>query len=135
MKGAASPPSAPRPIGWPLLPRPDGFGGLAFPTLEDSVRQMIKVILRTRPGEMLMHPEFGAGLDLLLHAPNTLETRRQIRERIAVSLARWEPRALIDRIEVTEVDGAPADVRVEIVYRLQRTGSAQQLGLTMSLGG
>jgi phage baseplate assembly protein W len=126
---------APRPIGWPLLPRPDLGGALAFPSLEDSVRQQIKVILRTRPGELLMHPDFGAGLEELLHEPNTIEVRRRIRDRVATSIARWEPRAIVDRVDVLEVDGAPTEVRVDIAYRLARTGVAQQLGLSMGLGG
>jgi uncharacterized protein len=124
----------PRPTGWPLLPRPDQHGRLGFPSLEDSVQQMIKVILRTSPGELLMHPEFGAGLERMLHEPNTIETRRRIRDRVAESIARFEQRASLERIDVAEIPGAPAEVRVEIVYRVKRTGAAQQLGFTIALG-
>jgi uncharacterized protein len=125
----------PRPIGWPLLPLPDGHGRLAYPTQEDSVREMIEVILRTRPGEQVMRPEFGAGLDGFLHQPNTPDTRRRIRELVASAIVRWESRLLLDRVEVEEVSGSPAHVRVEIAYRLRRTGLPQKLGLTMDLGG
>jgi Bacteriophage baseplate protein W len=126
---------APRPIGWPLLPLPDESGRLSFPSLEQSVRQSIEVILRTRPGEQLMRPEFGAGLDLFLHEPNTMETRRRIRDLVAASLGRWEPRISLERIDVDEVAERPSHVRVEIAYRLRRTGAIQQTGLTMELGG
>ena len=67
------------PIGWPLLPQPDETGSLAYPTLEQSVRDQIRIILLTRPGEQLMRPEFGAGLENYVHEPNTLATRRRIR--------------------------------------------------------
>ena len=123
-----------RPVGFPLLPRPDQHGELCFASLEDSVQQMIKIILRTSPGEQLMHPEFGAGLERMLHEPNTLETRLTIRDLVANAITRFEQRALLERVDVAEVDGAPADVRVEIVYRIRRTGAASQLGFTMSLG-
>lgn len=74
--------SLPRPlIGWPLLPLPDAHGRLNYPTLDQSVRQSIEVILRTRPGEQLMRPDFGAGLAAFLHEPNVLTTRRRIRAR------------------------------------------------------
>lgn len=126
---------APRPIGWPLLPMPDEHGQMAFPTLEQSVRQSIEIILRTRPGEQLMRPEFGAGLDLFLHQANDVDTRRRIRDAIAQGLGSWEPRILLDRVEVDEVAGKPAQVRVEIAYRLRRTGVPQKTGLTMELGG
>jgi phage baseplate assembly protein W len=95
---------------------------------------MIKIILRTRPGELLMHPEFGAGLESMVHQPNTLETRRAIHDLVASSVSRWEPRVLLDRVEVSDVPADPAEVRVEIAYRLRQTGAAQQLGLSLTLG-
>ena len=124
-----------RPTSWPLLSVPDDDGQLAFPSPEQSVRQMIQVILRTRPGEQLMRPEFGGGLEQFLHQPNTLDTRRQIRERVASSIVRWEPRLLLDSVEVDEVPGRPAHVRVEVAYRMRRTGAAQKVGLTMEVAG
>lgn len=126
---------APPPIGWPLLPLPDEAGELRYPTLEESVRQQIRVILTTRPGEQLMRPEYGAGLDDYVHEPNTLSTRRRIRDAVASSLKRWEPRIHLDRVEVWEVEGQPGQVRVEIGYRLRRTGAARQLGLVMETEG
>ena len=59
------------PIGWPLLSLPDDHGQLGYPDLAESVRQTIRAILLTRPGEQLMRPDFGAGLELLLHEPNS----------------------------------------------------------------
>ncbi len=59
---------------------PDASGVLAWPDLAQSVRVGIRSILSTRPGEQLMRPDFGGGLDRLLHAPNTVATRRQIRD-------------------------------------------------------
>lgn len=124
----------PRPlVGWPLLPLPDANGQLRYPTLAESVRQSIRVILSTRPGEQLRRPGFGAGLDRFLHEPNTITTRRRIRDLVADALDRWESRILVDRIEVAEVAGQPTWVRVEIAYRLRRSGEFQQLGLTMQL--
>jgi phage baseplate assembly protein W len=116
-----------------LLPLPDANGRLNYPTLEESVRQMIRVILSTRPGEQLMRPSFGAGLDRYLHEQNTITTRRRIRDLVAESLARWEPRIAVERIEVRETPEQPTRIRVEINYRLLRTGVIQQTGITMDL--
>lgn len=123
----------PPPIGWPLLPVPDAGGEMRYPSLEQSVREQVQVVLRTRPGEQLMRPEFGGGLEDFLHQPNTLATRRRIRDLITASLERWEGRIVVDRIEVWEEPEHPTRVRVEIAYRLRRTGAAQKLALTMDL--
>jgi phage baseplate assembly protein W len=126
---------APAPVGWPLLPLPDAQGRIRFPGAAASVRQSIEVILRTRPGEQLMRPRFGGGLEDFLHEPNTLVTRRRIRDAIAESLDRWERRIIVDRIEVWEVPAAPTQVRVEIGFRLRRTGAAQQVSLSLTVEG
>ena len=99
------------------------------------MRESIRVILSTRPGEQLMRPDFGAGLDRLLHEPNTLATRRSIRDLVQASLARWERRILLDRVEVWEVSSEPSHVSVEIAYRLARTGAAATMHLTVQLEG
>jgi hypothetical protein len=122
-------------VGFPLLPVPDEHGELHFPTLEASVRQSIEVILRTRPGEQLMRPQFGAGLEDLIGEPNVLATRRRIHDLVSSSLAQWEPRIEVERVDVLEAEGAPTQARVELVYRLRRTGRVQGLGLTLELGG
>lgn len=122
------------PIGWPLLPLPDEHGLLAYPDLAESVRQTIRAILATRPGEQLMRPDFGAGLELLLHEPNSIATRRRIRDLVQSALERWEQRVLLDRVEVWEVANEPTHVRIEIAYRLARTGEPGALAATMQLG-
>ncbi|HNT40446.1 MAG TPA: GPW/gp25 family protein [Rubrivivax sp.] len=124
----------PRPlIGWPLFAVPDADGRLDWPGLEASVRHAIRVILSTRPGEQLMRPEFGAGLDRLLHAPNNLSTRRQIHDWTMSALSRWERRILLDRVDVLEVPERPSELRVEIAYRLARSGAADAVAVTVRL--
>ncbi|HET6229633.1 MAG TPA: GPW/gp25 family protein [Longimicrobiaceae bacterium] len=122
-------------VGWPLLPVPDAAGEVRWPAPDESVRQQVRVILLTRPGEQLNRPLYGAGLGNFLHEPNTLATRRAVRDRIRDSLARWEKRIVTDRIEVWEVPERPTQIRVEIAYRIRSTGAAGQMGLVMELEG
>jgi uncharacterized protein len=121
------------PIGWPLLPLPDAEGRLAWPAFEQSVAQQIRVILETRPGEQLMRPDWGAGLEDFTHQPNTVTTQRRIRDAIVASLNRWEKRIVLDDVSVAAVPDEPGRVRVEIMYRLRRTGAGRRTGLTLQL--
>lgn len=126
--------TTPRPlIGWPLLPLPDANGELHYPSLEESVRQSIQIILRTRPGEQLARPLFGGGLQNFLYAPNTLTTRSRIQEAIIAALERYERRILLDRVDIEEVPEQPSHLLIEIGYRLRRTGAPGQVSLTMEL--
>lgn len=119
------------PISWPLLAVPDADGRLEYPSLAASVRQLIEVILSTRPREQLMRPSFGGGLENLLNEPNTIATRKRIYDLVEESLARWEPRIEVDSIAVDPVTGEPGAVRVEIAYRIKRTQLPQRVGLTL----
>jgi uncharacterized protein len=123
------------PLGWPLLPVPDANGQLHYPGLAQSVREQIQVLLSTRPGEQLMHPGFGAGLENLLTEPNTVATRSRIQELVGDALKRWEDRIVVDGIAVDPVSDAASGVadgvRVEIAYRLLRTGAPARVGLTL----
>lgn len=126
-------------IGWPLLPRPNENGQLDWPDLAASVAAQLRVILSTRPGEQLEHPDFGAGLQEFLHEPNTLATRARIQSRIEEAIVRHEPRIVLDAVEVYD-DSDPVEaelgrVRIEVQYRLRRTGVAASTGLTLALGG
>jgi hypothetical protein len=122
------------PIGWPFLPLPDASGALQFPTLERSVRDAIRVILTTRPGEQLMTPFFGAGLQNFLDEGNTVAVRRQIQSAIMAALQQYENRITVDAVDVSTIDGAPSEISVQIHYRELRTNTTQQLGVTMQAG-
>ena len=121
-------------IGWPLLPTPDADGTLAYPAaLAESVRQQLQVILSTVPGEQLMRPDFGAGLTDFIGEPDTVTTRRRVYDRVTESIARWEPRVEVNRVDVDDFPGRPGSLRIEVGYRLVRTGELMTLGVTLEL--
>jgi hypothetical protein len=121
------------PVSWPLLPIPVN-GQLVYPNLDRSVRESIRILLLTRPGERLMRPLFGAGLDNFRDESNTLATRRQIQSAILETLTTYEPRITVDRVDVDPVSNAPGEIHIQIHYRLQRTGQSQQIGATLLPG-
>lgn len=122
----------PRPQSWPLLPVPDETGRLAWPDLDESVVQSLQILLQTRPGERRMRPRFGAGLQAFLGAPDDLLTRSRIRDAVTQAVNAWEPRVLLDEV-IVEDGPALGHVRVELRFRLRRTGAGRRLGLTLAL--
>jgi phage baseplate assembly protein W len=121
------------PVSWPFLPKPQS-GQISFPTLDRSVRDSIRIILTTQPGEQIMRPSFGVGLQRFLDEGNTLTVRARIQRAILGGLQSYEPRIVVDRVDVDPIANAPSHVHVQIYYRLLRTNTADQIGLTMSTG-
>jgi phage baseplate assembly protein W len=123
----------PLPITWPLFPQPDDEGQMAFPCLAESIRQNLQVMLSTRPGEQLMRPDYGAGLVDFLGESNTTTTRRRIYDRVVQGIGRWETRIDVNRVEVDAFPGRSGQLRVEVAYRIRRTGELRTLGVNLDL--
>lgn len=121
--------------GMAFPPRVDADGRLAWSHGEENVRQCLRVLLLTEPGERLMREEFGCGLRRFLFEPNTVTTRQLIRERVSQAIERWEPRVTVEEIQV-EPDPVEARlVHLTILFRLKATHAMESLGLSLLLEG
>lgn len=121
-----------RGIGFP--PRLGANGRLAWSEGEDSIHEAIRIILQTRLEERVMLPRFGGGLDAFLFEPNTVATRHQIARRIETALAQWEPRIVVDGIDVAADPHDPEAAIATIEFRLVATQARERVQLTIDLG-
>ena len=78
---------------------------------------------------------FGAGLSEFLHEPNSILTRRRIRDAVQKALTRYEPRIRLQGVEVTPDGERDERVRIQIAYQVLRTGTPGALSIAMTLGG
>jgi uncharacterized protein len=116
-------------------PRIGADGRVAWSTGADSIRESIRVILMTDPGERLMLPAFGAGLRGFLFEPNIPATHRLIQERVDFTLGRWEPRINVVRVLVDADPDDAQQANVTIDYQLVATEERGQVGLAVRLAG
>jgi phage baseplate assembly protein W len=112
-------------------PRVGADGRLAWSVGEENVRESIRILLLTEPGERLMRENFGGGLREFLFEPNTLTTRTLIAERIRRALEQSEPRITVNEVEVTTDPAEPRLIRVTITFRLIATDAVDRLGLEL----
>jgi uncharacterized protein len=127
--------------GHDLAPDPKAFlgRGLAFPIAvdaaggtiamaeyEEDIRQAIRIVLETDPGERVMRPDFGAGLRALVFEPINTHTLALARHRVERALILWEPR--IDSISVA-ADARPEQglISLEVRYRVRTTNTFYNL--------
>jgi phage baseplate assembly protein W len=116
-------------------PRVGADGRLAWSVGEDHVRESMRIILLTEPGERLMREGFGCGLRRFLFEPNTAATRQLIRKRVTEAIQRWEPRVAL---EAVEVDPDPDNLRlvvITILFRLVATRAPGKMKLALELEG
>ena len=120
-------------LGFP--PRVGADGRLAWSEGEENVRESIRVILLTEPGERLMRQDFGCGLRRFLFEPNTVTTRALIREAVTNAIKAREPRVAVEDVSVESDEEDQRLVAVEIRFRLIATQAVGRVGLTLQLEG
>ncbi|MEW7847667.1 GPW/gp25 family protein [Massilia aurea] len=109
-------------IGYPFHFGANGRTALAEPA--DHVRDMIELLLFTRPGERVNRPDFGSGLTHAIFAPNSQELAAALEFTIRAALQRY----LGDVIEVQAltVQADDAALRVAVRYALRSSGERRE---------
>ncbi|WP_201365163.1 GPW/gp25 family protein [Dictyobacter formicarum] len=117
-----------RSLGFPPQVGPNGQ--MLWSSGESNVRESICIILCTRPGERVLQPDFGCGLDRYLFEPNNTSTLRLIQEEVKRAIIRWEPRVALNDIHVSVNPADQRAVDIAIYYTLIAIQKREQLNLT-----
>lgn len=97
-------------------------GSLKSAGEEESIRQAIYLILMTRKGERILHPDFGCGIwDYVFEVPDFPVLSRMEQE-VTEALILWEPRITDLEVEVSPGEAA-WQVNIMIHYRVRSTNN------------
>ncbi len=109
-----------RGVAFPL--RVDGRGTIALNADgEQDIQQAIRLILGTVPGERVMRPEFGCRAWEVLFDPNNSAAHSLIAEFVREALAMWEPRIVVQHVEVYRDPARDNAAIAEILYEIKAT--------------
>lgn len=93
------------------------------------IRQSLVTLLSTRPGERVMRPRYGCDLDAIAFAPMGPTTFMLAKLIVRRAVERFEPRAMIAGIDVTEDPFAPSNLLLVLSYRIKAGGATATLSL------
>jgi hypothetical protein len=116
-------------------PRVRADGRIAWSSGEDNIREAMRIVLMTEPGERVRLPEFGAGLGRFLFEPNIVPTHTLIAERIQNALVRWEPRIRVEAVDVAADRADPHAAVATISYKLVATQTVERVSLAVPVAG
>jgi phage baseplate assembly protein W len=102
-------------------------GDVAVATYEEDIRQAIRIILETTPGERIMRPDFGAGLQSMVFEPVNTTTMALVKQRTEQSLVVWEPRIDVRDVSVTASGSAANRIDIVITYQIRATNTFYNL--------
>ena len=102
-------------------------GHVASVGYEDDIRQSMRIILETSPGERAMRPNFGSGIHDMVFEALDSTTLQRIRSTIEDALRRCEARIEVIAVDVDESATREGKLLVEVDYRVRKTNQTGNL--------
>ena len=103
--------------GWEFPPRFFNKGSrLGMVSEEVEIRQALKLLLATSPGERLGYPDFGCDLNQFMFEPMNRSLAVNIRKAVTDAVIKYEPRIQLKQVDITEVEGKPHELHIRIEY-------------------
>jgi uncharacterized protein len=93
---------------------------------EEDIRQSLHILLSTSLGERVMQPDYGCNLNDYVFEGLNSTTIGYIKERVANSILYYEPRIVVEHIEVTNagsVDNLEGRFLIDLSYSIPGTNS------------
>jgi phage baseplate assembly protein W len=99
---------------------------------QEAIKQNLKMLLLTNPGERIMNRDFGAGIRALLFEQDTENLRQTIYDRIESQINKYLDYIIITNISINSIPESENALYVLINYRIPSIGSEDQLIINTS---
>jgi uncharacterized protein len=113
--------------GWAFPLGVDARGGIALARRDQELEQAIRLILATYPGERPMRPEFGSRLRDYVFRSATIDTAAELADEVQKALIRWEPRIVVDAVNVTVDPDEHNRLYIDLYYSVRGTNDRRNL--------
>ncbi|WP_239023202.1 GPW/gp25 family protein [Flavobacterium endoglycinae] len=90
---------------------------------EANINESINIILNTRKGERTLESDFGSGLQQFMFRKIDNALKGEIIETIKYALLRYEPRILVQDVQIASTDVLNGLIEVLIIYIYSQTNT------------
>lgn len=106
-------------------------GRVEISSESENIRESVRIILLTEPGERRLHPEFGTRLQQFLFENNDSQTEEMIRREVRHSLQMWEKRIQNIRVEVQMVPKNQGELYIAVTYSIINRGEDDRVEIML----
>lgn len=97
-------------------------GGVDMTEGKDDIQRSIEILLSTLPGERVMRPDYGAGMERLLFEPFNTTLRTRMENVIERAILLHEARVILNKVELEAVP-EEGFIRIKIEYTVAGTNT------------
>jgi len=108
-----------------------GNGFTTIKTIRRMVKQNLKMLILTIPGERVMIPDYGVGLSKYLFEFAATGIQSDIQSRIEEQVARYLPIVRIIDMTIAVPSDAPNSLSVQLVYNIPNLNTRDMLEITI----
>lgn len=113
------------------ITKDSGDGFTMLKTLPQVVRQNLKMLILTNPGERVMDPNFGVGIKKYLFSNFSESVPGQIKAKIKEQASIYMPGLIIQNIDFYNLDPDTNSINFRIVYYLPNIGTSDLIEFTI----
>lgn len=114
--------------GWAF---PPGFNatnhGVALVSESEDIKQSLFLLFSTSPGERIMKPEYGCGLQSMVFERLNASTENRIVDMITMAILRYEPRIIQDEIKIELQDAYEGRIHIAVYYTIRLTNTRENI--------
>ena len=90
---------------------------------EDDIKESIRIILGTQPGERPMSPHFGCNINSFVFGTSDYTSMTIMKNEVENSLAMWEPRIKDIEVEIIQSPDNDGVLLIEVSYVVRSTNN------------
>ncbi len=98
---------------------------------KENIRESVEIILRTEPGERMLHPRFGTRLHQFIFEGMNSQTEEMIRREVRNSLYMWEKRIRDIEVETDLSRARQGELHVTVTYRIADGEETDRVEVTL----
>lgn len=108
-----------------------GNGFAMLKSIPPVIRQNLKMLLLTNPGERVMDPQFGVGIQRYLFSNFSENVEAQISAKINEQVSRYMPGLVIQNIQFHSLNPDTNSMAFRIIYYVPNIGTSDLLEFTI----
>ncbi len=101
--------------------------GAGMVSEEDDIRESLKILLSTRPGERVMQPAYGCRIHAMVFESINESTITEIKDVIERAVLFFESRITLNSIDVDTTDAYEGRLNIQLNYTVRTTNTRSNI--------